>query len=203
MNELELELEKKILETIIEKREISISFFDIVNRFEEKYSNFKFTENCFPISDYFGSGSGQSSVTSKLLKDNKIDENWLIEYRINNKIKRDFKGLYIFIYNETPFYVGISKGVISRILQHVKGHSHNTSTLAYNIGLIRYKFLNNKDYVGGRKNFDFKNNVEPVKKFLLKQKISFANISNDEELYLFEIFCSMKLKTKLNLFSTH
>lgn len=83
--------------------------------------------------------------------------------------KKDFQGIYVFVHDRTPFYIGISKGVIGRIIQHTKGHSHHTSTLAYNIGLIRYEIEKGHKYIGGRKEFDFKADVAPAKEFLLKQ----------------------------------
>jgi hypothetical protein len=75
--------------------------------------------------------------------------------------------------------------------------------LAYNIGLIRHQILNGEEYTGRRKEFDFNNNVTPAKDFLFKQKIAFLPIENSEELYLFEIFCAMKLGCWLNKFETH
>ena len=37
----------------------------------------------------------------------------------------------------------------------------------------------------------------------MNQKIAFLPIEDDEELYLFEIYLSMKLNTALNNFKTH
>lgn len=198
------EIEKKILKQIKVKRTIPKTFSELVDSFESKFSNFDFQTNCFPINDYFGYGSGQALATSKLLADKRIKQKWLREYQTKEgNTKIDFMGLYFFINNNTPFYVGISKGVIGRILQHIKGHNHNTSTLAYNIGLLRYELINGEKHLGIRKELDFKNEVGPVKKFLLNQHIAFLHIDNYEELYLFEIYCSMILRTILNKFETH
>ena len=198
------QFENEILEKIKEKRILPFTFSELTDTFEEKLSKFNPTVNCFDIVDYFSEGIGQVSATEKLLADNKIHADWLRKYETKKgKTKTDFSGLYIFLNDTTPFYVGISKGVIGRILQHTKGHSHNTSTLAYNIGLIRYELLTGKKHLGERKELNFKTEVEPVKQFLLRQKIAFLPIENPEELALFEIFCSMKLKTVLNKFETH
>jgi predicted GIY-YIG superfamily endonuclease len=187
--------EQKIIEQVTKPREISKSFWDIVNEFESKFSEFNPIDNCFEIKDYFGKDLGKTSAKNKLIKDNKIKEKWLDG--------KDFMGIYVFIHERSPFYVGISKGIIGRITQHIKGRTHNTSTLAYKIGLIRYKLLNGKEYNGNRKDLNFETEVEPIKGFLLKQKIALYHIENPEELYLFETFCSMKLKTCLNVFETH
>jgi hypothetical protein len=198
-----MKLETTLLKTITKKQVYKTSFATIVKRFDKKLFNFNPIEKAFEIEKYFLKG-GQVSVTERLLSDNLVSKNWLREYKTKNgKIKFDFKGLYVFVHSKTPIYVGISKGVIGRTLQHVKGHSHNTSTLAYNIGLIRYEIINGKKYVGGRKEFDFKAEVAPAKIFLLKQKIAFLPILNDEELYLFEIYCAMQLQCWLNKFETH
>lgn len=201
---VDIGLEQQILEKIKTLRTLPLSFTEITQGFEAKFSDFDPLNNCFKISDYFGPESGQVSTTKKLLKDGRIKENWLENYQTKKgKTKNDFKGIYIFINDTTPFYVGISKGVIGRIFQHVKGHNHNTSTLAYNIGLRGHELLTGQKHQGQRKELNFKTEVAPVKEFLLKQKIAFLNIKNDEELYLFEIFCSMQLRTPLNTFHTH
>jgi hypothetical protein len=198
-----MKLEATLLKTITKKQVYKTSFSDIIANFDKKLADFNPLENSFEIDKYFQKG-GQVSITQKLIVDKRISKEWLREYTTKKgKIKTDFKGLYVFIHNITPIYVGISKGVIARIIQHVKGHSHNTSTLAYNIGLIRYEILNGEKYIGGRKQFDFKTDVTPAKDFLLKQKIAFLPISNDEELYLFEIYCAMQLQCWLNKFETH
>lgn len=119
------------------------------------------------------------------------------------KVKKDFKGLYVFLNGDIPFYVGISKGVIGRIQQHLKGHSHNQSTLAYNIGLVRYQLMKGETYSGGRKHFDFKADVSPAKEFLLGQSLALLPMESDEEMYLFEIYCAMSLQCYLNKFETH
>jgi predicted GIY-YIG superfamily endonuclease len=198
------QLEQKILEKIKIKRTFPFTFHELTDAFEDKFSKFNPTANCFDIADYFSEGSGQVSARRQLLADNKIEADWLREYETKKgNTKIDFSGLYVFINEKTPFYVGISKGVIGRIFQHIKGHNHNTSTLAYNIGLIRYELLTGEKHLGERKELNFKTEVEPVKQFLLKQKIAFLHIDNYEELALFEIFCSMNLKTILNKFETH
>lgn len=96
-----------------------------------------------------------------------------------------------------------SNVLISRIFQHFKGHNHNSSTIAFKISLLRYELINGKKHHGKRKELNFKKEVEPVKKFLSNQYIAFLHIDNYEELYLFEIYFSMRLKTILNKFETH
>ncbi|MDP3244250.1 MAG: hypothetical protein Q8M83_01185 [bacterium] len=198
-----MKLETTLLKTITKKQVYKNSFSDLVATFEKKLLDFNPVAKAFEIEKYF-LNSGQVTVTKKLISDNIVSKDWLREYTTKKgKKKIDFKGLYIFMHDKTPIYVGISKGVIGRTLQHVKGHSHNTSTLAYNIGLVRYEIMKGEKYIGGRKEFDFKADVTPAKDFLIKQKIAFLPIDNDEELYLFEIYCAMQLQCWLNKFETH
>lgn len=198
------EIENKIIASICKKQIGKMLFEEIVKGFEQKSNDFDPVKNCFEIEKYFGLGKGMSTSLKLLIKNGIVNREWLREYEtINGNSKIDFKGLYVFIHKDRPFYVGISKGVIGRITQHVKGKNHNTSTLAYKIGLIRYKIVNGFEFAGKRKELDFQNEVEPVKSFLLKQRIVFIPIDNDEELSLFEIYCSMELGTLLNSFETH
>jgi predicted GIY-YIG superfamily endonuclease len=201
---LEKEIENKILEKIKVQLKIEKSFSDLVNNFDSMFANIDFERNSFSISDYFGSGMGKAGATLKLLADNRIKEEWLREYKFKEgSVKNDFKGLYFFVNDKRPFYVGISKGVIGRILHHIKGHSHNSATLAYKIALLKYEIITGSKYSLARKDLNFKKEVEPIKDFLSSQEVIFLHIEDDYELYLFEVYCSMKLGTMLNNFETH
>ncbi|RRJ90750.1 GIY-YIG nuclease family protein [Flavobacterium macacae] len=199
-----MNFEKHLIEAIQKERVLQNDFANLVDKFEDKISNFDFERNSILIDDYFSFGNGQRNILKKLIAENKVTEANCRKYETKDKnIKYDFKGIYFFLLDSKPFYVGISKGVIGRICQHLKGKNHNTSSLAYKLGLLRYEYLNGEKYSGSRKELNFVSEVEPVKDFLKKQRIAWINIENDEELYLFEIFCSMKFKTILNSFETH
>ncbi len=201
MNE---ELEKVILKVIRQSRKYDKTFEEIICNLDKRFKSLNSKQNTFNVEDYFGLNKGEKTAKKLLVKDGIIKEDWLRTYLTKDGTEKiDFRGLYVFFVDSTPFYVGISKGVIGRILQHLKGKSHYTSTLAFKIGLIVYEFRNGHQYVGKRKQFDFKNFVEPAKTFLMKQKVALFNIDNVEELAIFEIFCSIKLGTWLNDFETH
>lgn len=203
-NVLATELEIVIVKKFCQKRIYTKSFTQIIDSLDSKFKEFDLIINSFDLEPYFGVGKRDGTAKKLLLSDKRIKNEWLKSYKTKKgKNKIDFKGLYVFIHNTTPFYVGISKGVIGRICQHLKGKTHNNSTLAYKIGLIKYEHENGRPYSGEREKFDFVSYVEPVKNFLLKQKIAFIPIDNDEELFLFEIYCSMKLGTWFNDFETH
>lgn len=200
----QIKLEHTLLQTLLKKPVYGKSFSDIVNNFEDKLASFDPVNNCIEIKKYFSTGNGLASIQKKLLSDNIFKSEDIYTYNAKGgKSKTDVKGLYVFVHENEPIYVGISRCLIRRTLQHLRGKSHNTSTLAYNIGLIRHQILNGEEYTGRRKEFDYNNNVTPAKDFLFKQKIAFLPIENSEELYLFEIFCAMKLGCWLNKFETH
>ena len=67
--------------------------------------------------------------------------------------KEQFKGLYVFYINNTAIYVGISKNIRSRIMQHVNGAQHSTSTFAYKIAKIIFEEDEGKVYKGTKKDF--------------------------------------------------
>jgi predicted GIY-YIG superfamily endonuclease len=196
--------DERLIEQIIQKSIPQKPFADLINGFEEKLKNFDPIKNCFPVEEFFSGQVGLAGATKRLMKDGKIRQEWLREYFTKKgKSKIDVKGLYVFVHKSSAFYVGVSKGLIGRTLQHLKGHSHNTSTLAYNIGLLRYEILKKNKYTGGRKEFNFKADVTPVKEFLMKQKIAYLPVDNNEEMYLFEVYCAMHFQCFLNRFETH
>ncbi len=45
-------------------------------------------------------------------------------------IKDNFPGCYVLMRGSRPFYVGISRGVAKRIIQHIKGRTHFDASLA-------------------------------------------------------------------------
>lgn len=200
----EKNFETHLIRTIQKERIFQASFFDLVDKFEEKLSTFDFKRQSILVNDYFNVGKGQKSILKTLIAEKKVDvENCRKYLTKDGNIKYDFKGIYFFLLENKPFYVGISKGVIGRICQHIKGKNHNTSSLAFKLGLLRFEYLNKTKHIGSRKQLNFTTEVEPVKKFLQKQRIAWISIDNDDELYLFEIYCSMKFKTILNSFETH
>jgi predicted GIY-YIG superfamily endonuclease len=114
----------------------------------------------------------------------------------------DFTGCYVLIEKTFPIYVGISRSVIQRLIQHLKGQTHYDASLAYRIasenkahGLQRKAAM---------KDSEFKNEFDRAKDYLKSMHVAFIEIKNDLELYLFEVYCAMDLKTvNWNTFRTH
>ena len=117
-------------------------------------------------------------------------------------IKKDFSGCYVLIESDSPIYVGISRSIISRLLQHVKGTTHFDATLAYRMANEDIKHsLSRSDAM---QTVEMKNQFERAKARISKMDVAFIEIKNDIEIYLFEAYCAMELDTKKwNTFATH
>ena len=114
----------------------------------------------------------------------------------------DFPGCYVFIDGENPVYVGISRGVIKRLVQHLNFDSHYSASLVYRMASENYPHEMKRDQA--MKDEQFKVVFFSAQERLRKMKVAFVEINNDLELYLFEVYASMKLDTeKWNTFRTH
>ncbi len=114
----------------------------------------------------------------------------------------DFAGCYVLIEIETPIYVGISRSVVQRLSQHVKGRTHYDASLAYRIASENKSHGLQRD--AAMKDPEFINEFNRAKNYLKSLNVAFIKIENDLELYLFEVYCAMHLKTvKWNTFRTH
>jgi predicted GIY-YIG superfamily endonuclease len=167
------------------------SFAELTAGFHVKLDSFNFKNRALNIEDYFGEGKGLSTALRLLKQDGYIPK------------AEDFQGVYIYLDKGKPFYVGISKGVVNRTLQHTKGHNHQTSSLAYRIGQINYKHQTGKIWDRTRDEFDFKKYCGDAKDFLRSKRIAFLPIQDPTELYLFEVYCAMELGTEMNSFDTY
>ena len=114
----------------------------------------------------------------------------------------DFPGCYVLMDGTNPVYVGISRSVIQRLLQHLKGTSHFDASLAYRIASEHYP--HHMDREKAMTHPGFKEAFGKAKNYLKSLRVAFIEIENDLEVYLFEVYCAMKLDTsKWNSFRTH
>lgn len=117
-------------------------------------------------------------------------------------LPHDFQGCYVLLDESRPVYVGISRSVIQRLIQHVKGKTHFDASLAYRMAAFNYSH----DMSRGEamKNPDFLQFFTEARQRLAAMKVAFVEIKTDLELYLFEVYCSMVLDTaQWNSFKTH
>lgn len=182
---------KKLSQIKFKRKKYPQTFSQLVKEFPKKLKSFNYKQEAIEIETYFGEGKGLVTALKLLYQDKFI------------KSERDFKGLYVYLDKGNPFYVGISKGVVKRTLQHTKGHNHQTSSLAYRIGQINYQHKTGNQWTGTRDEFDFKAYCGDAKEFLRGKQIAFLSIEDNTELYLFEVYCAMELGTEMNTFETH
>lgn len=121
--------------------------------------------------------------------------------RTHNR-KADFSGCYVLIDQGKPLYVGISRKVFKRLLDHCRGKRHNTATLAYSIAA--HQFVSELPRDARMADADFLAHFNLAKLRLQKCDFAFIEIHNDLILYLFEAYCAMELDTsEWNTFRTH
>ncbi len=167
------------------------TFSEIVKGFYKKFAEFNPQERAISIQDFFGKGVGVKTSLSKLKEKKIIDTD------------EDFQGIYIFFDGKEPQYVGISRFVVARLQGHVKGKSHHISSLAYRLALIEFEKINGEPFRGKRKDLDFGKYIGPTQEKLKEMKVALLPILSDVEMYLFEVYCAMKLNTPYNDFRTH
>jgi predicted GIY-YIG superfamily endonuclease len=114
----------------------------------------------------------------------------------------DFPGCYILLDGKKPIYVGISRRVIRRLVQHLNYRSHYAASLVYRMACIAYPHEMRRSEA--MRDAKFQEAFHSAQGRLHRMRIAFIPIENDLELYLFEVFASMKLDTHVwNTFRTH
>lgn len=116
--------------------------------------------------------------------------------------QNDFFGCYVFIENGEPMYVGISRGVVGRLFQHLTSNNHFSGSLAYYISKRK------NDPGGTRKqnmtDAAFRSLFEDSQRRLEQCMIATVEIDNAVELHIFETYAAMELGTgEFNTFRTH
>lgn len=117
-------------------------------------------------------------------------------------LETDFSGCYVFVDGEEPIYVGISRGVITRIRQHLCGRTHFDASLAY---AMARKTPGTK---GSRKSLMERAAFQAVfnerRDYLRRLDVAYIGIVNPVELYVFEAYAALSLRThEWNTFRTH
>lgn len=119
---------------------------------------------------------------------------------------RDPSGCYVILDESKPIYVGISRGLIKRLRDHVLGLDHMVATLAYKIAATSHP--HGKTASLAMRDPDFQIRFQESRDYLMRLSIAFVEIDNPLELYLFEPYCAMELETGFdtggwNTFVTH
>lgn len=115
--------------------------------------------------------------------------------------REEFQGCYVFTEGKANKYVGISKTIIHRIRQHLKGVNYTHSSLAYKLAKEKLNLgLTSKENM---RNPEFLNEFKLAQKRISTWGLSVVEILDPIELYLFEVYASLELKTTYNSFETH
>jgi len=121
-------------------------------------------------------------------------------------LPRDFAGCYVLIDNGLPTYVGISRGVIGRLRQHVFGKTHFDASLAFRIALKSHPDRTIESLTRSEAMDDplFGTSFSEAQTYLRSLHVAFVAIENPLELYVFEPYCAIELDThQWNSFETH
>lgn len=117
-------------------------------------------------------------------------------------LTRDFSGCYLLLDEMAPIYVGISRSVITRLRQHFMGRTHFDASLAYAIAQHRLPTAGKRSEVMGVP--AFRATFSQAQAYLRGLMVSFVEIENPLELYVFEAYAAMELGTdQWNTFRTH
>jgi len=114
----------------------------------------------------------------------------------------NFSGCYVLMDEGAPFYVGISRTVLSRLRSHVLGRGSEDATLAYRMacaakphGMSRPQAMADPAF---RRVFD------EQKARLKTLHVAFVEIDNAFEMHVFEAYCALEFDTCVwNTFATH
>jgi predicted GIY-YIG superfamily endonuclease len=118
------------------------------------------------------------------------------------ELKSDFSGCYVLLDRKKPLYVGISKTVLKRLRQHVRGTTHFDASLAYRIASA--KNPHNQTRSNAMKSSEFKTEFDSAKEYIRGLNVAYVKIDNPLVLYIFEPYCAMNLDTsEWNTFETH
>ena len=118
------------------------------------------------------------------------------------ELSDDLKGIYVFIEKKKAIYVGISRSVLKRISQHVKGSSHNSASLAYKIAQIETAIIASRKEA--MRNYKFKKAFDDAQKRILKCEFAILELEDDNLLYMLELVAAIRFDTEeYNSFRPH
>ncbi len=117
------------------------------------------------------------------------------------------KGIYVFYEDGKPIYVGRSRNLRQRILNHSRPSSpHNSASFAFLLTREKTGCLRHKDSrfrACLEKDPQFAKVFKEQKARISRMKIKAVEIEDPNTQAIFEIYCSEKLRTPYNDFDTH
>jgi predicted GIY-YIG superfamily endonuclease len=141
-------------------------------------------EKPLPLAQFAKDGVGVAKILSRL------------------GLPSDFAGCYLIMDGTKPIYIGISRAVVARLRQHVKGKTHFDASLAYR--MARKAEPHESTRSEAMANDQFNAAFRKAQADLARMNCTFLEVSNPLERYLFEVLCAMELGTsEWNTFETH
>jgi hypothetical protein len=141
-------------------------------------------QTCRPMSEFAVPGKGPAALARDC------------------ELTADCGGCCVLVKDGVPFYVGISRRLLSRLRQHVIGRGHEDATLAYEMAHHQYPDLGTRTQAMADPAFRLA--FEAAKAELRGCAVAFVRIDNAVERHLFEVYCAMTLDThEWNSFETH
>lgn len=117
-------------------------------------------------------------------------------------LEGDFSGCYTLLEDQRSVYVGISRGVLERVRQHMLGRSHFDASLAYLIAQRRRPTKGKR--AANMEIADFRVAFDEAQAYLRRLNVAAVRIDNPLELHVFEAYAAMALGTsEWNTFRTH
>lgn len=117
------------------------------------------------------------------------------------------KGIYVFYENSKPIYVGRSRNLRARTLNHSRpSSSHFSASFAFLLARQKTDCLRSKDSRSRKqleKDPKFLAVFKEQKERIARMKIKAVEIEDPNTQAIFEIYCSEKLHTPHNDFDTH
>jgi hypothetical protein len=114
----------------------------------------------------------------------------------------DFSGCYCLVERGDPFYVGISRNVAGRLNQHFRGKTHFDASLAYAMACRCHPHEVSR--ADAMLLSAFRDAFDQEQTRIRAIDVAVIEIENPVELYLFEVYAALELRTALhNTFRTH
>jgi predicted GIY-YIG superfamily endonuclease len=117
------------------------------------------------------------------------------------------KGVYMFIENKKPIYIGRTNRMVQRLLEHSrKSSSHYHASFAFKLAKseaikIGINILTSRKLL--EVNIQFKALFDEAKNRVSNMAIKYVEISDPVDQALFEVYASEVLKTPMNDFDNH
>lgn len=122
-------------------------------------------------------------------------------------VKDQVKGIYCFYEGGKPLYVGRTRNIRKRVLQHrrLRGR-HNSAAFAFNIAKKDFEENHSSEKLSRvelSKDPEFDRLFTEAKERVRKMSVRFVEVKDPIEQTIFDVYAHIKLGTPFNDFDTH